>query len=243
MIIGIAGLPQFAGNYIEAIRFAASADLSRCPQRCPKPEIEVSLSPKAARRWDALVLPGGGDIDPALLPGRPALDPNCHDIDPVLDRRQLSLLDIFVQKKKPVLGICKGMQLICLFFGGGLIQHLPTAEAHRYKEYDQFHTTHAVPGSFLSALYGDTFTVNSAHHQGICLPQTPCQSSVLSVIQTAHDGVPEGLIHRTLPILGLQWHPERLCGALACSDAADGSLIFQYFLSLCRENLSGAQST
>lgn len=269
MIIGIAGFPELTHNYTEAVLLAAgrSPGTSRPPaaaspflrhiqqQQCRLTvETEVSLSPGHAARWDALILPGGGDIDPALLPGNPPLDPHCHDVNPALDRAQLALLRLFVQKRKPVLGICKGMQLICLFFGGSLIQHLPAAEAHRYKECDQFHPTHAAPGSFLFDLYGGHFTVNSAHHQGIRIPPDAfapgCTASPvsapemlsasdndtfpLSIIQTSDDGVPEGLIHKTLPIIGLQWHPERLCGRFSRQDAADGSLIFQYFLSLIR---------
>lgn len=298
MLIGIARLPELTHNYIEAIRAAAgltapplSAPPAASPflrhireqQRCLNPKIEVSLSPSCAARWDALVLPGGGDIDPALLPGNPPPDPRCHDIDPELDRRQLALLELFVQKRKPVLGICKGMQLICLYFGGGLSQHLPTAETHRYKECDQFHPTHAARGSFLFDLYGGRFAVNSAHHQGVLVPDSAYTSDCpvpslpgraqlfsagspqsaasllssahpfpLSVIQTAEDGVAEGLVHKTLPIIGLQWHPERLCrafweksgktasashdffpgGQMDCP-VADGALVFQHFLSLC----------
>lgn len=233
MIIGIAGLPELTHNYIEAIHLVSKGTAPICT--------EVSLRPKAAARWDALVLPGGGDIDPLLLPGSPAPDSRCHGIDPALDRRQLALLELFVQRKKPVLGICKGMQLIALYFGLPFCQHLPTAEAHRYQEYDQLHATHAEPGSFLEMLYGESFVVNSAHHQGVLLPgQPPCghdaapaaTPSPLAVIQTAKDGVAEGIVHRALPIIGLQWHPERLCGRFARTDAADGSLIFQHFLSV-----------
>lgn len=280
MIIGIAGFPELTHNYIEAVRLSADCAVSpstalpaassflrhiQKQQRHFMPEIEVSLSPARAARWDALILPGGGDLDPLLLPGKPPLDPHCHDIDPELDRQQLMLLELFVRKEKPVLGICKGMQLICLYFGGSLIQHLATAETHRYKECDQFHPSHAVQGSFLFDLYGSRFTVNSAHHQGIFVPGSAYASGCpvsslysgtqlsgadtsqrtgflplsgtcpfpLSVIQTAEDGVPEGLVHKTLPIIGLQWHPERLCGRFARQDAADGSLVLQHFFSLC----------
>lgn len=242
MIIGIAGQPALTRNYEEAIRLAADNSV----------RIEISLSLKRAALWDALILPGGGDIDPLLLPGTPPPDPHCHNIDPALDRSQLALLKLFVRRKKPVLGICKGMQLIALHFGGGFCQHLPTADQHRYTEYDQLHPTHAKVGSFLAGLYGETFVVNSAHHQGVLLPipasmrcdpgpspAAACGPIPLSVIQTADDGVIEGIAHTSLPIIGLQWHPERLCGRFARSDAADGSLLFQYFLSLCSRQVPG----
>lgn len=222
MIIGIAGLPELTKNYINALHLVQN------------PFIDVSLRTGRAASWDALILPGGGDIDPTLLPGAPPPNPSCRNIDPELDKKQLALLDLFVHHKKPVLGICKGMQLINLYFGGSLCQHLPTAQTHRYLEYDQFHSTHAEEGSFLFDLYGSDFVVNSAHHQGILIPGQPyaSRSFPLSVIQHAADGVPEGIVHNLLPIIGLQWHPERLCGRFARHDAVDGSKVFEYFLSL-----------
>lgn len=216
MKIGIAGNPFSPCRYADALRLCM-----------PDIETERSLDLSAAGGWDALILPGGGDIDPQFLPGYPPLDSHCSDVDPVLDEKQLSLLDLFVHSGRPVLGICKGMQLINLYFGGGLCQHLSTAEAHRYKQYDQLHSTHAEEGSFLCKLYGRHFVTNSAHHQGISQP-----GKKITVIQRADDGVAEGIIHDTLPVIGLQWHPERLCGSFARPDAIDGSLIFQYYCSL-----------
>ena len=257
MKIGIGGFPSSAKNYISALQSA-----SFMLQHPDALEVEVSTSLIRAVCWDALLLPGGGDIDPALLPGNPAPDPHCTEIDPVLDREQLALLELFVLAQKPVLGICKGMQLIQLFFGGTFCQHLPTADSHCYQQYDQLHDTHTLPGSFLHQLYGPRVVVNSAHHQGAVVsaaPQgaltgafqgaapgaagasqgasasaAPAASGAdgLTVIQWAKDGVIEGIMHNTLPVIGLQWHPERLCGIHARPDAADGSLIFRYFLSL-----------
>lgn len=227
MKIGIAGIPAFCTNYAEAL-LSAAAFLQK-----KEIQIEISLLPQKAAAWDALILPGGGDLDPVLLPDDESLSsytqkrhPSCRNIDPACDRQQLLLLDWFVHDQKPVLGICKGLQLINLYFGGGLCQELPTAADHRCLQYDQIHPTHAHPDFFLAQLYGTDFAVNSAHHQGISF-----LAKQLTAIQWADDGVIEGLVHNSLPIIGLQWHPERLCGKFARPDAVDGSLVFQYFLN------------
>ncbi len=131
------------------------------------------------------------------------------------------------KKELPVLGICKGMQLINVCLGGGIIQDLPTAGQHEYIGKDQIHPTYTQKGSFLHTLYGESFPVNSAHHQGIAEP-----GEDLLVIQQAFDGVAEAIVHTRLPVLGVQWHPERMCLAHRRADTPDGSLLLTHFLSL-----------
>ena len=150
-------------------------------------------------------------------------------MDPELDRLQLFLLRSFLRKNLPVLGICKGMQLINVCLGGGIIQDLPTAGRHAYIGKDQIHPTYTEKGSLLHTLYGENFPVNSAHHQGIAEP-----GEGLIVIQHAPDGVAEAIVHTSLPILGIQWHPERMCFAHKRPDTPDGSLLLARFLSLIR---------
>ena len=173
---------------------------------------------------DALVLPGGGDIDPALFG---EANHGSRIIEPVLDRRQLALLDQYAKRGLPVLGICKGMQLINVCLGGGIIQDLPTARSHAYVGRDQIHPSFSQKGSILHSLYGESFPVNSAHHQGISEP-----GEGLAVIQRAPDGVAEAVVHRRLPLIGVQWHPERMCFSHRRPDTPDGSRLLSYFLSL-----------
>ena len=182
--------------------------------------------PEPSDSYDALVLPGGGDIDPFLFHQE---NQGSRTIDPGLDRLQLFLLRSFLEKELPVLGICKGMQLINVCLGGGIIQDLPTAGQHAYIGKDQVHLTYTEKGSLLHTLYGENFPVNSAHHQGIAEP-----GEGLIVIQHAPDGVAEAIVHTSLPILGIQWHPERMCFARKRPDTPDGSLLLARFLSLIR---------
>lgn len=167
---------------------------------------------------DGLLLPGGGDIEPAFF-GQENM--GSKNIDVFIDQIQFSALTMFVLLKKPVLGICKGLQIINTYFGGDIIQDLPTAQTHSYIEKDQFHPTQIEKGSYLEKLYGTSLTVNSAHHQGIGR-----LGKDLFSVQKSKDGVIEGITHESLPIYGVQWHPERMEDAVSIP-------LFQYFLNLC----------
>lgn len=175
------------------------------------------LSKCLLSRIDLLLLPGGGDISPELLH---VPDQGSRNIDRILDHVQFAYFNYFLQKKKPILGICKGMQLINAGLGGTLIQDMSTQKQHihAYLGYkDNEHPCQYVPletaDSFpmlplLKQLYATAqlpCRINSAHHQ--CVDTLPDD---LFPFQYSADMVTEGFIHRSLPIIGLQWHPERL---------------------------------
>lgn len=105
--------------------------------------------------FDGLLLPGGGDVAPERY-GEP-VDPLCGTPDPALDELQLTVLDWFVKNEKPVFGICRGIQVINVYFGGTLIQHVPDALHHMRTPgipEDKVHLSHAESGSLLEKLYG-----------------------------------------------------------------------------------------
>ncbi len=163
----------------------------------------VTLNPGELADCDALLLPGGGDITPAFFGEQ---NYGSQNIDTELDILQFQALEQALRLSMPILGICKGMQVINVAFGGTILQDLPTAHLHRYEEKDQYHSTLFKEGSCLYGLYGRKAIVNSAHHQGIGR-----MGKELSPIQWCEaDGCVEAIVHQSLPILGLQWHPERL---------------------------------
>lgn len=193
----------------------------------------TTMDPGKLPDMDALLLPGGGDITPAFFGQK---NHGSRNIDIELDIIQLQALDIFYKAQKPVLGICKGMQIINVYFGGTITQHIKESPRHAWENGDKLHSTSMRENSFLGKIYGKSMITNSAHHQAI-----DRLGRELRVIQTADDGIIEGIVHDKLPILGVQWHPERQffsqgnCpfASNPADEPADGRLLFSYFLSLC----------
>lgn len=172
-------------------------------------------------------MPGGGDIDPLFFHQK---NQGSRNINRREDYEQFRLLQHFLAQGKPILGICKGMQIINVFFGGDIIQDLPTAPLHAYKKGDQYHMTYNLEGSLMDTLYGKAIITNSAHHQGIDHLGTH-----LIALSVSKDNVIESIMHNSLPILGVQWHPERICREKRDIYIADECLLLQYFIDLIKK--------
>ncbi len=215
----IAGLPEKTRNYEEALK-GAGVDIAI--GFMAENASEGNIPTSSIRQFNALLLPGGADIDPALFHQPPK---GAKNIDRTVDLRQLQTLDAFVKAGKPVLGICKGMQIINIYFGGTLIQHIRTEAIHQSDQGDLIHQTWTAKNSFLHEVYGSRFITNSAHHQAVGR-----LGRGLHIIQETTDHVPEALIHDSLPIIAVQWHPERMCMTHSRSDTVDGMKLFDAFI-------------
>ena len=191
-------------------------------------EVIATLDVDEAIKCDGLLLPGGGDIDPAYY----GEEMNGSDEpDRELDKAQRDILDAFVKAKKPILGICRGMQLINIYFGGSLHQDLVTRDIHtRKNDNDSIHSVKSVEeGNLFEKFYGKTFNINSAHHQG-----AKKLGKGLKEVLRSEDGVCEAVIHEELPIIATQFHPERMSYKQRRDDAVVGEEIFKYFKSLLK---------
>lgn len=209
MKIAIVGRKKDTGNYERYLSSLPAAFL-------------VTLSLGELSSCDAIILPGGGDITPAFFGEH---DRGSRSIDTELDILQLQALEYGVQGRLPILGICKGMQIINVGLGGSIIQDLPTADCHRYLGADQYHGVYNATNGFLHGLYGDTMIVNSAHHQGL----GKLGKGLRAVSHCPLDGCVEAVCHESLPVIGVQWHPERLDPS---KTEIRGTALLTYFLSL-----------
>ena len=181
----------------------------------------TSLDPEQCADCDGLILPGGGDITPAFFGQR---NHGSRSIDTELDIIQLQALDFFIKWKKPILGICKGLQLINVHFGGTICQHISNAGKHEWRGSDQYHYVYHIGCNrtdFFHQLYGSSTYVNSAHHQAV-----DKLGKGLYPICQSYDGIIEAIAHETLPIWAVQWHPERIL-------KMGGEELLTYYVNRC----------
>jgi gamma-glutamyl-gamma-aminobutyrate hydrolase PuuD len=163
-----------------------------------------------AQQLDGLVLQGGADVAPQTY-GETPLRPEWEG-DRARDVYELELLHAFVDAGKPVLGICRGCQLLNVAFGGTLHQDVettvPNAHRHVSPDYDAHrHAVHFAPGSSMARMFAGTkgAVVNSIHHQAVKQLGRDVAVEALS----DGDGIVEAIRYLGAPfVMGLQWHPE-----------------------------------
>lgn len=171
---------------------------------------DLTLAREQVAAADGLLLPGGGDIDPAMYGD--ARDPLCGPSDPVLDFYDWALLDAAREKGIPVFGICRGIQVVNCYYGGTLWQDwsLRDRGGFKHNHYDSpalpCHGVDIVKGSFLDRIFGvPHLEVNSLHHQIV-----KKIGRDLRIAATSSDGAVEALESTKDPVYAVQWHPEAL---------------------------------
>lgn len=174
------------------------------------PVEESGITEHYIRLCDGFILSGGGDINPLLYNEMP--HPKLEEFHTSLDRAQWLLTQKILKSGKPLLAICRGIQLLNVVLGGTLWQDIsamgqPTMlHSQSSPRGDVFHTVSIKPGSILYELFGSEIKVNSFHHQ--CLNQSGSQLEITAV---APDGITEAVEMRGHRFaVGVQWHPEML---------------------------------
>jgi putative glutamine amidotransferase len=188
-------------EYVDVVRLAGGV-----PVVLPAVEGEI---PEALDAVDALILPGGGDIDPAHYGG--IRHEANYGISPERDGFELALARAALARRElPILCICRGMQLANVALGGDLLSHIPDhfgdTVAHRHPELRPVeHAVRLEPGSRLATILGvGELMVHSVHHQAVGR-----LGKGLRAVAWSPDGVVEAVESDRHPFLiGVQWHPE-----------------------------------
>lgn len=184
-------------------------------------------------RIDALVLTGGADVNPLLYNEEP--DPKIGKIDPERDAFELALIREAWAQKKPIFGICRGLQLLNVAFDGSLYQDLSNYEdlkINHIQETPWEYPTHSVKvaqDSWLAEAIGTEHIINSYHHQIV-----KELADVFKPVAWSEDGMIEAFesVDVEQKVVAFQWHPEILVDVVP-----ESQRIFSHFVELVKESL------
>jgi len=225
--------PIYGNNqaYVRAIEQAGGA-----PVLVPLLESSESVA-AICERLDGLLLTGGGDLAPALY-GEERM-PVCGEIEAERDAAEMEITRWALEARTPVLGVCRGMQLLNVVRGGTLYQDIvtqhPGSPRHDVIEHGRTHLAHAIalnPSSRLAAILGTREpVVNSLHHQAV-----KDAGEGVEIVGWSEDGIAEALELPGVPFaLAVQYHPEELYA----TDEASRRL-FAAFVRACAEQRAGS---
>lgn len=178
-----------------------------------------------------IILTGGHDPDPLLFGEEPL--PEMRNIEPVRDEFEMKLIDKAIKNDLPLLGICKGFQVLNLALGGTIVQDINREVNNNIKHMQDApenyptHTLNVKDKNVANELFAESknLKVNSFHHQGVKNLAAPLESQAESA-----DGLVEMASDREGNLLGVQWHPEEL------ENFSVGKNIFEYFIDQSLKN-------
>ncbi|WP_024294676.1 gamma-glutamyl-gamma-aminobutyrate hydrolase family protein [Lacrimispora indolis] len=184
--------------------------------------IELELTEDYCDKADGLILTGSVSFSP-----KPELSEAVQKEEPKRSIFDASIYQAFVKAKKPVLGICLGHQVINEQQGGTIIRNFKYTEGIEHMLIQ--HSVKTEKGSLLHELFGEEFYVNSRHNNKIGILGKSLKAAAYS-----NDRVIEAIEHDTLPVYGVEWHPERMRGDIIDPpEGIDMSPMFEAFVKIC----------
>ena len=190
---------QCAEDYVRAILAAGGR-----PVLLPA-ETVLAAGESLAAEYAGFILSGGGDLEAGLYGQAP--HPANGEPDPARDQAELFLASLAVRVGRPLLAICRGLQVLNVALGGDLLQDLPSAGFPGHDQAEprtaRTHPVELIGGTLLGELLPARIVVNSFHHQAVGR-----LAGDLAVAGRSPDGVIEAAVLPGRPVLGVQWHPE-----------------------------------
>ncbi len=205
--IFVYGDPAVLVNYYKAVKDSGA-------------ECVISENVAQAKDCDALLLAGGGDVSPCLYG---TAKTNCKAVSLKRDISELYLIALFLRRNAPVMGVCRGLQILNVFFEGTLNQSIAHEEIHYCKNKDVTHRITNAEKGFMRELFGDKLIVNSAHRQSVNK-----LGKGLTVCSESNDDVIEAFEHKSKKVIAVQFHPERMSDI----NGNARTFIYDYFISL-----------
>jgi putative glutamine amidotransferase len=203
IVVGITDCSKFA-NYDHWISREAGVEVIRLSH------VEKNFS--QLEKCDGIILSGGEDVHPRFY-NKLEYNDFCHEIDESRDEFELKVLQYTDNRQLPLLGICRGLQIANVYFGGTLVPDIPSFGKFNHSKFpdrDRRHTLQVDPYSDLKKIAGlETGTVNSAHHQSA---EMVAKNLITNAISP--DGIVEGMELKNKEgkafLMLVQWHPERM---------------------------------
>lgn len=214
-------------NFKEESYLKKIKDSGSIPLMIPVRPSLIEDIPQIIKKMDGIILSGGVDVHPSFYNEEPMK--GLGHVDYVRDEFEIELARYCIEKMIPILGICRGMQVLNVATGGTLYQDINTqlesSIQHTQKTSDRVgnHHIEIKENTFLYKVYGKRGFVNSYHHQAV-----KDLSEDFEAIAWSEDGLIESMIHKNNQnVIALQWHPELL-------DVKESESIFKFFTNLMK---------
>ena len=173
--------------------------------------------------YDGLIIPGGKHVHPSFYGAE--VECTKHNFNPELDELELELVDMFVEAGKPIMGVCRGCQLVNVALGGTLKQDIGMEHYD-----DAVRETTTMEGTDMRTIFGETVDTVHFHHQAV---DELAEGLTVTMVDAA-DGTIEGYVHDSLPIYSVQFHPDRMYVKEDPAIKETGRIFMEYFFDICQ---------